>query len=744
MGILKKILKGVAAAVLILLCTVLVFLATIWFKPSWYFTEKNIRRALAIADPKLVVSWDYLSLKIEPNTWHGKKIAFRTTGLCLHEGSSLNACADEVEVRFRFRIYGFFKVRLEKINRVLVNAEYIHLKPSATVENDSSEPPERLPDLRFPRIPLLTEFPATPHGAITIHVRDFEIQKKEPLKIAADVTNRKASAGTLPLVAHGRISEGRDLNLTIDLDARIRPAQGNGNISVQGLLGGIKRKLDLAFKANQTSLEATLATYPLPFPRKFRRTLVANNCQLRAELDKKKGYPAHSFLDCELLAKAKSRRAFLSTLEAKLGGEFRFSEHANQLGLDFVLNTSSDQDLISGTIQTKGRIQFAEDSFQPVAVANPGLHLDLEIPKFQLWQKALRRTAYAIPAPFHKMTGLVQLTADLQNKDFTKRADFAILLNTNLKGKNQSFVTNNRISLIINSPLSDNRTVSLSSESVLNDVALEAPPVHLESPPQILPDSRFVKSKDLAQKIEEQERENPNFDFHLALKTEKPVRIQSNLLKSPMPLDFDLALTNRTRSGFVEVQPMPIEVFAKKAEVDHVRVSFTPGSQRNDLDGELDYRTPEYLVKILLVGNTDQPRVEFESDPPLSRDQIISLLLFNRPPEELTEDEASSSSNMSQALLDGAFGLFSLFYLSSTPIQSVSYNSGTGAYSVAVSLDKKTTISYGSNFDQKQSFMVRRRLGGRWSVRTELQQDQQLDPDQRNTILTLLEWFQRF
>lgn len=175
-------------------------------------------------------------------------------------------------------------------------------------------------------------------------------------------------------------------------------------------------------------------------------------------------------------------------------------------------------------------------------------------------------------------------------------------------------------------------------------------------------------------------------------------------------------------------------------EVKEIKVAYEEGSKAGDLDGVVVVRNPDVTVRILLLGSTEKPRIEFESDPPLERNQIVSVLLFNKLPDELTEDEASSTGSFSQATADGALGLFSLFFLSSTPVESISYDPVSQTYSARLRLDKKTTLSVGSDFDKERQVALRRRLGGRWAIRTELHDTQ----GEGGVLLTLLEWFKRF
>jgi hypothetical protein len=235
-------------------------------------------------------------------------------------------------------------------------------------------------------------------------------------------------------------------------------------------------------------------------------------------------------------------------------------------------------------------------------------------------------------------------------------------------------------------------------------------------------------------------------EWSATITNEQPIRISTNLLKNAVPLAVNLKLGSKNpMEGFVEVLPMPINIFSKKADVQSIKVSFLPRSKVMQLNGVVVNKTSEVEIRILLLGSTEKPRVEFESDPPLDRDQIVSVLLFNKSLAEvqkqvITDDEAQSSSNVSQAMSDGAFGLFSLFFLSSTPIQSVGYDAASQSYNIRFKLGDKTTLGLGSNFGNKREVSLRRSLGGPWAIRTELTQEQ----EKPNVLLTMLEWFKRF
>jgi hypothetical protein len=334
--------------------------------------------------------------------------------------------------------------------------------------------------------------------------------------------------------------------------------------------------------------------------------------------------------------------------------------------------------------------------------------------------------------------------------DGRKELGINAVFTTDMRGGNQVLNTRGDAAIRITEPFTDKRAVFVDAKFVMKDVLLEAPPLALGLPPNAIPDARFVTRAEMLAK--EKARQAAKYDpgmplkWKLSVSNELPVRLNTNLLGNPIPIGINISLADDSPMvGDVTVLPMPVKLFSKTADVRSIKVSFLPKSDVPALDGVVVSKNPEVEIRILLLGNTNKPRVEFESDPPLNRDQIVQVLLFNKSLREVqgdgvTDDEASSASSVSQAMSDGAFGLFSLFFLSSTPIQSVGYDPATESYNIRFKLGGKTTLAVGSNFGGRRELSLRRNLGGPWALRTELQQTEQ----RPNVLLTVIEWFKRF
>ena len=123
-------------------------------------------------------------------------------------------------------------------------------------------------------------------------------------------------------------------------------------------------------------------------------------------------------------------------------------------------------------------------------------------------------------------------------------------------------------------------------------------------------------------------------------------------------------------TGWVQVGRVPVELFRRNATVQQVRVDLLPTGEQK-LNGVVGINYLDYDINVLLTGTSTQPSVKFVSDPPLSDDNIMALLLFGRAPDELDQHQKDSVSNTRAALANATLGISSLYLLASTPIESI-------------------------------------------------------------------------
>lgn len=767
----RKLFSFLWKSLLGILLFFMILLTVLWIKPESFLHEENVKRALRLTGTEFQVQWSRFRWDFERKGFLGKRMILETDNLCVRAPSTLNACFHKTLLDLSFSLKGL-QPRIVEITHFVLDGKHLNYfaSPSEKVEEKPSSP---LPDLRPPK--YRDYFP--PEVDLSL-VKDLYVRMPQFTFKSPD-----AAAMSGKLAVEKKASRKEDLRLEAMLEANRKDAldlQGSFDILISkeslALRGSAKGKLqewgvdlpvDLRW-ADQVKLEAsprlsrpkevwhanvsalmdvrdlrfTVSDFALP-QLLLGRELIVKKCGLHSELARLKGFPKESDLECEFLSTTKRKNSLVKEITATLRTKIDLDLiQRDRVGIGFDFTGNGDGGLFRGDIDGSGKLNLNSISMKLESVDNPKFHARFDIPKFEQWRAALDGTPFAIPAPVRVLRGPMQVDANLASAS-QEQLQFALVVDTNLREPQQSLVTQTNVTIDVLRPFLDSRAFQIAARTVLKDIRLEAPPLELDSPPQALPDSRFVSSKEVERERREaaKAKKGPKVDWTYHVETEAPVRVATNLLRNPIPFHVNLRMSSESSlAGYVEVQPMPIQLFRRAAEVQTVRVTFHEGSDVGNINGTVVYRNPEVRVNVYVLGSTEEPRVEFESDPPLNRQQIVSLILFNKPLHQLTEEEANSTGNMSQALADGAFGLFSLFFLSSTPIESVGYDPASGAYSVQVRLGGKTTVSVASDFEEERRFTFRRRLGGRWSIRTELQQDE----DQGNVALALLEWLRRF
>lgn len=773
-----KIFFSTLAAVFLILIGALVF---IWFKPDLIINEKNIRWGLQYAPEDLKISWKTLDIRFENPRWYEKRIALDAGDLCIQYQILLDTCLSELVAEAYISFEGF-RFSLLEVTEVKVHATHLKVLLPKSEEKEVKKDSSVLPRLSLP--PFAKLFPQKLDLSLirdfAIIVDDFSIQlSPEALpyrgKISLEREILKDRLNELNLNLKASANQDDKLQVQTSLrafiDSKNLNINGNANIKIPAAKVAIPidlkwqneltlssapviemEKLTLApkvsLKWNQREILLTLED--VKNKNIWRGAeLGMRTCILQAELSQKLGHPENIDLKCSLLARPLKKIKYIDTVDTELHVRIKtvsFGEDISEkLSLEGEVELSGATALVQGNIEALGNISLQLKPHFKITELRSHLLWDLEVPEFALWKDLTERTAFAIPAPLHVLKGPITLkgSAVIPEKDSALNAKAE--LKTILKSERQKFYSSTQVQAELRNSLLDPKGLKVAVQALLEEIVLEAPPLRLEAPPQVLPDGRFklTRDADLQKKKKKEEAKKPTFpiEWSVEVKNEKPILVSNQIFKTPLPFAVDIQVDqNLSPQGKASLLKYPFEIFKKAATVERIDVILHPNSQTPELSGKVTYKNPEVDIDILLLGSTAKPRVEFESDPPLNRQQIISVLLFNKSLDELNEEEVSSATNISHAMSDGAFGLFSLIFLSSTPIQSIGYDPVSQNYTARLKIDDSTTLSIGSNFDERRQFTVRRRLGGPWSVRTELRQTE----EQPDVVLTLLEWLKRF
>lgn len=767
--------KKLLIALLIIFLMVLGLAAVLWFKPGIFLNEKNLARVAESAE--LDLRWEKFQLEFKNTGLLSKEILLDTDSLCLKHLPLMDFCFSKIHLQFHFSLRfakPFIAVRDLDLE---VNSQkfYVTLpEKSAAKEEDQ---PFRWPRLRFGSLEeflgrYLAYLPAETIKRLQVKINPLIINMPEQNQLTASV-EADSSQEVLHLKTSAKMTKAQQnvflVLLTADMTLRspIRlQATGQFDLPNPGLSNNLqfewqeRPEFTLKTNVNFKKMKIKVLTqgllnpslWQLDFSGNFKHaalpfeSLSLSECplqlRLQNEVPSRLDWPCKLMIDGLKVKRAKGLPKTLSFLMS-LSSSLRFDDDlfsATPL-LTLEMQKSSLGDLSLRT-QIDATVDIGKKKLSKLRAEE--LKADLIIPSLTSWERLLKGNRWAIPAPLNVLQGSIQLSAsgeptELLRKDFVVNAS----LQTDLASKTQALKTKTDAAFAIDL---QKPQVSLSGTVLLNDIAIDLPYLGIEQPPKFKPDARFITKKDLKEKIQEESEDGgrPPSAFiieDLKIETAQPMRFSTRLLPNPIPIDINYRIRKPTLlSGRVLVRQMDLELFKKKATLQKFNVKKYKDSDVQDLDGLITYKTSEVLIKIMIVGTTEKPTIELLSDPPLSRQQILSVLLYNKSLQQLADEEKSTASQMDQALLNNAFGLLSLFFLSSTPIESVYYDPTTQSYTAQVRLDDQTSLSLGSDFEKSQQFTLRRRLGGPWSISTELEQTE----DASDVVTTLIEWFKRF
>jgi translocation and assembly module TamB len=108
--------------------------------------------------------------------------------------------------------------------------------------------------------------------------------------------------------------------------------------------------------------------------------------------------------------------------------------------------------------------------------------------------------------------------------------------------------------------------------------------------------------------------------------------------------DLRLSGTIETVRGWMVFQ-------GKRFTLDHGQINFT-GSKEIDpgLDITANYKAGQYTVMVIIGGTANKPSLKLDSDPALSQADILSVLVFGKPTNELNDGQRQSMRNRAQDL----------------------------------------------------------------------------------------------
>ncbi len=390
----------------------------------------------------------------------------------------------------------------------------------------------------------------------------------------------------------------------------------------------------------------------------------------------------------------------------------------------------------SSLINLNGRFFGGLKSLHMVIDTNTQITLD----KFQAVVNRLSKTDFYVPAPFNTLDGHIQCDVQGRIQQLGALIHLPVSCTVDLKSEAQAlFVTARGL---VKKELDKKAQIQLAV--ILDRVTFEVPKLALNGKvPQIFPDKRISKVKDRATGEEEQGLP-VILDIKITTPANRPLTLVTQLSKVPVPISFDLQITGEDMrpTGSIAIQDYQVSFLKKQAYVDHLRLILRPDEEPPGLDGLVIFKDPDVRISLKLSGTLDRPFYVLESQPPQAPTQLLSMILFGGNAGALDDNSLRSVEETRAAMVDGALGLLSMYYLASTPIDSVGYNPYTGLFRARVKVAQGLSLMVGSDLEGvRQSVTLRKRLTENWSFETGAETDEET---KKNHGVALFKWGRRY
>ncbi len=398
-------------------------------------------------------------------------------------------------------------------------------------------------------------------------------------------------------------------------------------------------------------------------------------------------------------------------------------------GETFQLRSRSD-------INLSGRLKGGAESM----TGTVDLDTQLLVPKFQNLVRRFAQTPWSIPAPLSPLDGLLSCSIKGRIRIKAGLVHMPVHCQSELDSSTQTLWVNAEGLIETRA----NQKPLIQAAIVLEKVTLQLPKISLDEPiPQLVRDKRIVEIKN-AQLLTE--KTPLPVELNLTIKTPegRPLKLATHLAPVPIPIKIDVAITGDKpdTAGSISIDQYDVAFFKKKAFVEHLGVRLVKDQETPQLEGLVTFKDPDFKIDLKLSGTADSPFYTLESRPPRTQSEILSIILFGGGADELDLDNQRSVEDTRAAMVDGAIGLMSMYYLASTPIETVGYNPHTGLFRARVRLGQTLALTVGSDLGgSTQSIGLRKRLTENWSFETTAETDEET---KSNHGLAMFRWGRRY
>lgn len=359
--------------------------------------------------------------------------------------------------------------------------------------------------------------------------------------------------------------------------------------------------------------------------------------------------------------------------------------------------------------------------------------VQLTAPDFSALVGRLQTSPFAIPAPLNQLDGRVSLNVKGRSDLTFQQTALEFSVASDLASDFQKLAFSGDGTVGIR-PEGKKSRIDFAANVTFGDTKLSLPRLDPTRLPQLLPDPSIVYPRSGRQTDE------TIFHYRIAIRAgaEHPVVLHTNQFSLDIPVQLDLLVQDGAgMTGSLKIPKFKADLFRRNATVRRVVLKF-PRDGAAELTARVDIHYAEYELTLQAFGMLDAPRFTITSNPPLSENSALSLLLFGRPLEELSPGQGESLGNARAALTSGAISAASMYLLASTPIESIGYDPSLGRFSATVRLVEGTSLRVESAKEGVTQLGIRKRLGRDWVLNTYVERTSPLED--RRSVSTFLEW----
>jgi hypothetical protein len=387
--------------------------------------------------------------------------------------------------------------------------------------------------------------------------------------------------------------------------------------------------------------------------------------------------------------------------------------------LDVATRLTANQ---SGTLQFGGEIEAKAVIAlnRPTAPRVLQLESDLQLnaPRFERVVTDLGSTELAVYAPFHQLKGPISCVSHGEFNLADRPWRIPLECNLRLRSDAQRLDADVISELVYDADRPIPR-LQIATNVALNHVALSLPNIDLRSPfPRLTIDPRIERAS-----THSAEPPTIDVDYNIRVHTTQSdaIKVINNLTDGPLPIELDLRMmSGQGMFGDVRIGGGKLEFLKRRAEAKYLVFRFPRDSEEIELDGKIELINPDYKMFLIATGTLTQPRFRLLTDPPLSEDEAVSVLLYGERFDSLDEESRESASQTAAAMADNAIGLVSMYYLASTPVDSIGYDQQSGLLTANFRLPSGARVTVGRDDEAANVIGFQKRLGRNWRVETTL------------------------